>query len=81
MILRIALRYLFARKSHRVVNVISAISIAGVAVATAAIIVVMSVFNGFTGLAKNHLSEVVPDVRVTKPAAKAFAGMFIWLCF
>lgn len=74
MILRIALRYLFARKSHRVVNVISAISIAGVAVATAAIIVVMSVFNGFTGLAKNHLSEVVPDVRVTKPSAKAFAG-------
>lgn len=74
MILRIALRYLFTRKSHRVVNVISAISIAGVAVATAAIIVVMSVFNGFTGLAKNHLSEVVSDVRVTKPSAKAFAG-------
>lgn len=74
MILRIALRYLFARKSHRVVNVISSISIAGVAVATAAIVVVLSVFNGFTNLARKHLSDVVADVRVSRPAAKTFAG-------
>lgn len=74
MILRIALRYLFAKKSHRVVNVISSISIAGVAVATAAIVVVLSVFNGFTNLARKHLSDVVADVRVSRPAAKAFAG-------
>lgn len=74
MILRIAFRYLFAKKSHRVVNVISAISIAGVAVATAAIVVVLSVFNGFTGLARSHLSEVVPDVRVVMPSAKTFGG-------
>ena len=74
MIFRIALRYLFSRKSHRVVNVISSISIAGVAVATAAIVVVLSVFNGFTGLAKSHLSEVVADVRVSMPSSKAFAG-------
>ena len=38
--LRIALRYLAAPKSHRAVNVISAIAVAGVAVATAAIVVV-----------------------------------------
>ena len=42
--LKIAIRYLVSKKSHGVVNVISAISIAGVAVATAAIIVVLSVF-------------------------------------
>lgn len=74
MILRVALRYLFAPKSHRVVNVISFISIAGVAVATAAIVVVLSVFNGFTSLARAHSSEVVPDVRVSMPSAKVFAG-------
>lgn len=48
--LRIALRYLAAPKSHRAVNVISAIAVAGVAVATAAIVVVLSVFNGFSEL-------------------------------
>ena len=49
--LRIALRYIFAKKSHRAVNVISVISLAGVAVATMAIVVVLSVFNGFSYLA------------------------------
>ena len=47
---RIALRYLFAKKRHPAVNVISMRSLAGVAVATAAIVVVLSVFNGFADL-------------------------------
>ena len=60
--LRIALRYLAAPKSHRAVNVISAIAVAGVAVATAAIVVVLSVFNGFSELSRRHLSFVDPDL-------------------
>lgn len=67
--LRVALRYLAAPKSHRAVNIITFISMAGVAVATMAIIVVLSVFNGFSDLAKSHLSRIDPDFKVT--AAKA----------
>lgn len=74
MIFRIALRYLLAKKSHKVVNVISGISIAGVAVATAAIVVVLSVFNGFSQLATSHLSMIDPDVKAVPVGAKAFAG-------
>lgn len=71
--LRIALRYLFAPKSHRAVNVISVISIAGVAVATMAIVVVLSVFNGFTSLAGDRLGKLDPDLRVVPLEGKAFS--------
>lgn len=72
MILRIALRYLFAKKSHKVVNVISFISIAGVTVATAAIVIVLSVFNGFTGIATMHLSLIDPDIKALQTEVKTF---------
>lgn len=68
--LRIALRYLFSRKSHNAVNVISVISMAGVAVATAAIVCVLSVFNGFTNLAYSHLSLIDPQLKVTPRSGK-----------
>ena len=68
--LRIALRYLFAKKSHRAVNVIAVISMAGVAVATMAIIVVLSVFNGFTDLAQSHLAAIDPEVRIAPLSGK-----------
>ncbi len=68
--LRIALRYLFAKKSHRVVNVIAVISMAGVAVATMAIIVVLSVFNGFTYLAHSHLAAIDPEVKISPRQGK-----------
>ncbi len=72
--LRVALRYLAAPKSHRAVNIITFISMAGVAVATMAIIVVLSVFNGFSDLAKSHLSRIDPDFKVTAAKGKVFAG-------
>lgn len=74
MILRVALRYLFAKKSHKAVNVISVISMAGVAVATMAIVVVLSVFNGFTSLAERHLAAIDPDIRIEPVASKVLAG-------
>lgn len=70
MILRIALRYLVAKKSHAAVNVISMISMAGIAVAAMAMICVLSVFNGFRGLAESRLSAVDPDIRVTAVEGK-----------
>ncbi|MCM1076857.1 MAG: ABC transporter permease [Bacteroides sp.] len=63
--LRIAIRYLLARKSHTAVNIISYISMAGIAVAAMAMICVLSVFNGFTQLASDRLSIVNPDIKVT----------------
>ncbi|MBO5267601.1 MAG: FtsX-like permease family protein [Muribaculaceae bacterium] len=71
--LRIALRYLASKKSHGAVNVISAISVAGVAVATAAIVVVLSVFNGFTDIARNQFSVIDPDIMVTAATGRAIA--------
>jgi len=53
--------------------VISAISVAGVAVATAAIVVVLSVFNGFSDLAREQFSVVDPDIMITTTAGKVIA--------
>lgn len=68
--LKIAIRYLFARKSHSAVNVISVISVAGVAVASMAIIVVLSVFNGFHDLAASQLSHIDPELKVIASKGK-----------
>ena len=62
--LRIALRYLKARKSHNAVNIISMVSMAGVAVATAAMVCVLSVFNGFREVARARLSMLDADLAV-----------------
>ncbi len=72
--LRIAIRYLFSKKTHSAVNVISLISVAGVAVATVAIVCVLSVFNGFTDLASLHLSRLDPDVKVQPVSGKIIAN-------
>ena len=58
----IARRYLFARKSHNVINVISAISAAGMAIGTAALILILSVYNGFDSLIKQNLGDLDPDL-------------------
>lgn len=72
--LRIALRYLFSKKSSNAVNVISVVSIAGVAVATIAIVCVLSVFNGFSDLAYSRLSLIDPQIKVMPAAGKTIAS-------
>lgn len=62
--LRVALRYLFSKKTHNAVNVISLISVIGVAVATMAIVCVLSVFNGFEDLASRSLSRLDPQLKI-----------------
>ena len=44
---RIARRYLFSKKSHNAINIISGISAGGVAIGAMALVCVLSVFNGF----------------------------------
>ena len=68
----IAGRYLFARKSHNVINIISAISVIGMAIGTAALIIFMSVYNGFDGIIRRSLSDLDPDYLVTSARGKVF---------
>lgn len=77
----IAGRYLFARKSHNVINIISAISAAGMAVGTAALILILSVYNGFDKIVASSLSDVDPDLLVTPSEGKLFepdSAAFAW---
>ena len=68
----IAKRYLFAKKSHNVINIISAISAIGMAVGTAALIIIMSVYNGFDSLVRSMMSNVEPDLLITPATGKVF---------
>ena len=80
--LRFALRYLFARKSHNVINIISGISVAGMAIGTAALVIILSVFNGFNQLVSDSLGDAQPDLVVKPAAGKAFvpdSTAFAWL--
>ncbi len=79
--LRLSLRYLFSRKSHNVINIISGISVAGMAVGTAALIVVLSVFNGFNSIVDGTLSDTDPDLKVVPASGKVFvpdSAAFRW---
>mgnify|MGYP003326922690 CR=1 FL=1 len=68
----IARRYLFAKKSHNVINIISAISVVGMAIGTAALIIIMSVYNGFDGIIRQSLSDLDPDYLITPSKGKVF---------
>ncbi len=68
----IAKRYLFAKKSHNVINIISAISAIGMAIGTAALIIIMSVYNGFDSLIRSMMSNVEPDLMITPATGKVF---------
>ena len=61
----IARRYLFAKKSHHAINIISGISVLGVAVATMAMVVTLSVFNGFQDLVADLFTAFDSELRVT----------------
>lgn len=69
---RFAVRYLFAKKSHNVINIISAISTVGMAIGTAALIIIMSVYNGFDSLVKDSLGNIEPDILVSPAEGKVF---------
>lgn len=68
----IARRYLFAKKSHNVINIISAISAVGMAIGTAALIIILSIYNGFDELVKSTLSNVEPDILISPAKGKVF---------
>lgn len=67
----IARRYLFAKKSTHVINLISGISVVGVAVATMALVVTLSVFNGFHDLVASFLTAFDPQIEVVPAQGKS----------
>lgn len=70
----IAKRYLFARKSKNVINIISAISVVGVSIGTMALIVILSVFNGFNNLVQSLFNSFDPDIKITIKEGKTFSS-------
>ena len=70
--LYIAKRYLFSKKSHNAINIVSIISACGVAVGTIALVCVLSVFNGFQGLVENLFSNFDPPIKITLNQGKTF---------
>lgn len=68
----VAKRYLFSKKSHNAINIISGISAAGVCVGMAALICVLSVFNGFESLIRNMFSAFDPDLKIVLNEGKTY---------
>ncbi len=65
-------RYLFAKKSHSVVNVITALSLVSISLPVAAVIILLSVFNGFGELVRLTNRVVDADVTVVRSRGNLF---------
>ena len=70
--LYIARRYIFAKKSHNAINVISGVSVCGVALATLALICTLSVFNGFQDLVATLFTAFDPQLKIVATTGKVF---------
>ncbi len=72
--LRIAGRYLFAKKTTNAINIITGISVVGIAIGTAALVLVLSVFNGFEDLITSMYNSFNPELKVTPVKGKTFTA-------
>ena len=68
----IARRYLFSKKKHNAVNIISGISVCGVALATLAMVCTLSVFNGFQDMVAGFFTAFDPELKITVREGKVF---------
>jgi len=69
----VALRYLFSKKKHNIINVISLVSMLGIMVSSAALVVVLSVFNGMGDMIEGWFNAFNPDFEITLAEGKSFA--------
>ena len=65
-------RYLFSRKSHNAINIVTGISVSCVAVVTAALIIIISAMNGLSDLVESLYNSFHADVRITAVKGKTF---------
>jgi lipoprotein-releasing system permease protein len=70
--LYIAKRYLFSKKKHNAINVISGVSVCGVILATVAMICTLSVFNGFQEMTEQLFTSFDPDLKISAREGKVF---------
>ena len=68
----IARRYLFSKKKHNAINIISGISVCGVALATLALVCTLSVFNGFQDMVAGFFTAFDPKLKITVREGKVF---------
>ena len=66
----IAQRYLLAKKSHNLINIVTWISIVSVGVAAFAMIFVLSVFNGFNVVISDNIHKMSADLQITSVNGK-----------
>ncbi len=66
----IANRYLVAKKSHNLINIITWISIFGISVGSFALIVVLSAFNGLEKVISSMNNRLTPDLQVSAVKGK-----------
>ena len=66
----IAQRYLLAKKSHNLINIVTWISIISICVATFAMIFVLSVFNGFNVVISDMIHQFSPDLNISSKKGK-----------
>jgi lipoprotein-releasing system permease protein len=71
--LYIAKRYLFSKKKHNAINIISAISVCGVALATLALVCTLSVFNGFHEMVEGLFTAFDPQLKITAKQGTTFS--------
>lgn len=69
---KIALRYLYSKKSINVINIIAIISTVGVTIASAALIIILSVFNGLEDILLSQFNAFNPELKVSLNEGKFF---------
>lgn len=67
-----ARRYLFSKKKHSSINIMSMISLVGVAVGAMALVVILSVYNGFDSYVRSLYSTFDPELKITPAEGKFF---------
>lgn len=70
--LNIAWRYLFSKKKHNAINIISAISVCGIALATLTLVCTLSVFNGFQESVASFFTSFDPQLKIVASSGKLF---------
>ncbi len=76
-ILLLATRYLFSKKSNNIINLISWISLIAISFTTATFIIIISIMNGFTGVVSDLYNSVEPDLKITPAVGKYFKADLI----
>ncbi len=66
----IARRYLFSKKSHNAINIISAIGVCGVTISTIALVCTLAVFSGFKDLVSSLFTEFDAPLVITAADGK-----------